>query len=414
MTSNRRLALLVLCIGATLALVACGTTEPSDPIASDGSSSFNGEIDPTDETFLLKRITGPGLNVDLVGSNLRIDPVEEHVILDVAVHNRTDRPMFAPARVTVGAFVPSAVFPVNVDERIANVPENPIQWYGYYDYTMQLGDDGMLGPGETSDTRTWIFSSPGLQAFSFAAFAEFSMDPNRGRISGVAFQDENRNGVRDANEPPQPAISIRLTGPGGQAQSTLVNPNGEYAFFVDSPGLYSLRAEALLLSPLPVCYTTPNPLEVVVPPTSTTGDLAGNFDDADFGVVIGCDFEPLPAIELTERELSEFPQDQYDLLGFELVGDVFHVKAAFSGCGPDIPMRLVASKHLMESNPPQTFMILSVFNPGPDCDAHWQRNLRFDMSPLRELLTSASGEVGRLILRFIDHAGNEHRIEYGG
>lgn len=66
--------------------------------------------------------------------------------------------------------------------------------------------------------------------------------PEPGRISGAAFADWNRNGVRDAGEPGLSNVAIALSG--AASESGLTDSTGSYAFGNVAPGAYSASSPA--------------------------------------------------------------------------------------------------------------------------------------------------------------------------
>jgi hypothetical protein len=182
------------------------------------------------------------------------------VALDVAIRNLGQQILYAPAIVWVSDFVPPTVRVIN-----ANLPlPGPILIRWGFDYSRLLGPDHMLAPGMESETYRWRFHDPGTAAFSFAAAVEANLDPPAAVISGGVFEDLNGNGIRERNEPPWLACVVHLTEPDGTRQLANLNEVGAFRFVVDEVGLYQLMLESLV--DCPVCYTTPNPLEVLLTP----------------------------------------------------------------------------------------------------------------------------------------------------
>lgn len=406
----RPLALAALAL--PLALLACErSTGPGDP--TSGDASFDGSFDPDANSFVLQRITvtPPGsspLRVDLVGTNLVVDPDQGRVSVDVAVRNAGDEDVFAPGTIWLEDFRPRSVHPVNADVHLPSTDAVTGGTFGYR-YDDEFGDD-RLNPGETSAPKTWIFEDPGAAPFSFAARAEFATAP-RARLSGVVFIDENRNGVRDDGEAPlEGGWVAQITTPEGLVWEAEPRDGGRYVFSIESPGLYRVRLLVLIESPV-YCLTTPNPLEVLLPPRPDGG--VQSYGDANFGFVFGPCVEPLPRVILTNRDPDTIePQDMYTLEELRVEGDVLVLRVGFSGCSADHPFALYAANEPL--HPPAEGPGLPVLLPwmrlmhddgGELCDAYFVRTIAFDLSPLREFQTA-------MTVDFFDWYGEPHPFFY--
>ena len=418
------------------ALTGCNdAATPSDP-PLDGGAQFDAQLDPAGSSFLLKRIDSPlpgraFVRVELIGSRVRTDPANETVSIDVAIRNVGDAPLHVPAIVWLHQFEPSTVMPLNSDVRdhggdpdSSSTPR--LRGWGF-DYSKFLGEDAILEPGETSGAKTWMFSDPGLVSFSFAAEAHFGMQPDRPHISGAVFHDANRNRQRDRGEGPFGGM-VTLTTPGRETFTTIVDANGRYRFPIEVAGLYRLayastfrdgEPEPTPMPPEPqpeprilVCVTTPNPLQVLIP--NGPDGQPSSFEHGDFGVVLGaCDIPGVPLLALTDLRPEDIEQDPYSLLGGALEGDVLSLRVGFSGCSPDHPFVLYASRGFMESNPVQTWSLLAHNDRDEVCDAWFERTLQFNLAPLRAAHIRAYGEPGVVIVRFRNFRGDETRFEFG-
>ncbi len=416
------------------AFVGCNESTPPNAESPDGGAEFDAAFDPSASSFVLKRIESPlpgreFVRIELIGSNVRVDRNTETVSLDVAIRNASIHTLYAPAVVWLHRFVPRSVVPTNADLERGGEGDSslvsPVRAWGF-DYSDLLGDDAVLSAGETSGRKTWSFHDPGLVSFAFAAVAHFGVQPDRPRISGMVFHDENRDGRRERGEGPFPGM-VTMTTPDGTSVTTHAGPDGRYTFPVESPGLYSLRYASILRDdepdpmpphpPMPrilVCVTTPNPLEVILV-AGPDGEPV-SFDNANFGVAPGpCDIVPpvLPLLVMTDRRPEDIDQDPYALMDAKLEGDVLTLRVGFSGCSPDHPFTLYASGSFMESNPVQTWALLAHDDRGELCDAWFERMLQFDLAPLRAAHIRAYGRPGVVILRFRDFQGHETRFEFG-
>jgi len=391
------------------AVAACGS-DPSQPSTPDGE--FLGRVDP-DGGVALKRVVGPDrVPLDLVATGpVQIDPDEETVSLPVALRNAGDESVGAPVILQLGQFDPDSVWPVNADwgpltggDRPTLDPSFP---WGFL-YGPEFGEDGTLEPGETSQARTWTFSDPGLGAFSFAARAVTGPDPDAPAIRGRVFVDHNRNGAFDDFELPYGTGAVSTRSQDGEVLLAPVGSDGRYRFPVSRPGLYELVYDDFTDGPW--CTTTPNPLQVLIQPGPDGGPTS--FDDADFGWVANCGPlppEPQPDLLFTDRPLGEFEGDPYTLLGLEAEDNVLTVRVGFSGCSGGHPFRLVISRDIMESLPPQTHAILQHDARGELCEAWFEEDRSWDLTRILAGIDATS-----LVIRLKDFQGEEHRVEVGG
>lgn len=410
------------CVGLVLLIAAAawigGCTSSQDPVstpAEDGEAVFDGSVDPAGSSFVLQRIEQPTppdvapVYVELIGSNLVVDAANEFVDLDVAVRNASGLALYPPARIWVGRFQPSGVSVVNAD--LAGDPAGALAQG--FDYSALLGEDGVLAAGETSEAKTWRFHVPDLAPFSFAARAEFSLVPDRAHIAGVVFFDVNADGILDERDERWPGAHLTLAGPDSLQQRTLSDERGRYAFHVAEAGLYRVTVHPMFLASGPTgCFTTPNPLEVLLTPRPD-GE-PNSFDEAHFGYTQGPCPPPLGPVVLTDLNPGDIEQDPYHLMEIVLVGDVLWLHIEFSGCQPIHPETLYISTGFMESEPVQTWALLAHDDLDEFCRVPaWQRWVAFDLQPLREEYENVYGHPGEIIVRFRDYLGEEHRVLFG-
>jgi len=107
-------------------------------------------------------------------------------------------------------------------------------------------------------------------------------------IQGIKFNDQNRNGIRDAGEPGIGNVQIFIdTNNNGTADagelSTLTNASGNFVFPGLPPGTYTVRE----ISPATFSPTTPNPVVVTLAGINATV-LFGNATGG--GQIIGCKY----------------------------------------------------------------------------------------------------------------------------
>jgi hypothetical protein len=402
---------------AGLVLLAGGCSDTERPAASgeetQGAAVVAGSLQPGGQTFVLKTLdeTLPGrapIRVDLIGSNLQVDRAAETVSLDVAIRNAGQHPLYASALVWISNLVPPGVEVLNAD--IAPVPvakSDSLAARWGFDYTQLLGGDEVLSPGETSEVSTWRFHVPGLTAFSFRASAEFGMVPDLPCIAGRCFNDRNRNGQLDDGEPSVPGGMVTITAPDGVVVVAHPGEDGAYAVPVTQPGLYNLLYNPLVRCRCEVAFTTPNPVQALLPPGAN--GLPESFLDADFGVFIGAGEDSIPPVLLSPVPLDSLRSDFYHYGEGRVRGDNLLLTVGFSGCGPDHPFTLYwapgpeASPLLRSAD-----LVLVHDDRGEMCDAAWQRSLAFDLRPMRP-----GGVVGPITLRLHDFQGVVHTFIWG-
>jgi len=403
------------------------STGPASPQPDAGEAQVSGVLDPGAGTFVLQTLDAAPpdrfahVPVQLIGSNLQIDPTIEIVSLDVAIHNQGDLPLYAPAVVWLTRFLPPGVTVINADLVVApddtipsipvplDTPPPPSIWG--FEYSALLGGDEVLQPGETSGTKTWEFHVPDLVAFSFAARATFGLVQDLPRLAGLCFEDRNRNGIMDRGEDPAPGGTVRMRAPEGQVLEAHPGPAGRYVFPIETAGLYQLRyLPPLRPHFLDPHFTTPNPLQVLV--TQGPDGRPRSYLTANFGVFWESPFDTVPAVILVDGPPDSLVNAPYQLQGLEVEGDILHLQVAFSGCQPVHPFSLYMDTGFMESLPVQANMYLD-HELDEDCEAYFQAHLRFDLAPVRQAHIDAYGEPGVVILHLFDYEGQSHDFRFG-
>lgn len=414
----------LLLLGLLSILALSGCSDSTAPSGDDGTLArigAEGDLNPADGTFVLKTLQmpppwdGPAVNIQLIGSNLVVDAATEQISLDVAIRSRHPYPLYAPAVVWVERFVPESVSLINADYTLAPPGEGKQDTFAHFerfgfDYSGLMGDDNILEFEETSAARTWIFHDPGLGSFSFEGWAEFGTEPDRPRISGRCFVDENNNGWPEPNEPPLGPAFIEISLPDGDIVHLATDPEGHWALPVETAGLYRLQCNlAWMMPPWDPCFTTPNPLDVLLTPGPD--GLPHGFDEANFGL---CAAVPPQNTEIQFTPLP--PEDlhfgHWVLIGAEIEGlHQLRMHVGFSGCQPDQLFTLYASGGFMESEPPQINVVL-VHEVEEDCDAWFEDELVFDLMPLWDEYMRLYGP-GVLMLNLIGLDGTMTQVEFG-
>lgn len=436
--NSHRSSVLFLPIALSLLLFAgCGDDPTGSPAIDDGIArvAFEGSFDG--EELVLQRITDPrtGLALDLVAKDVRyLDTALIRIEVDVALRNASNTPLFGPVMVFLGSFVPEGVAVENsddllVDSMAASVPFEGAPFPHYFEYgEAELGDDElMLGPGETSGTRTWRFVLPELAGFSFGSEAWVGTQPVGARIAGTVFLDADRDGFFDPGEPVDPfgpaghaAVAVRF--PRGQVVTARIDERGRWSVPVNAPGIYEVRYLPPPTLFAPICFTTADPLNVVLG-TGPDGNLVG-FLHADIGIDPEPCFPPPPggsAVQLTQAPPDSIPTDHFLLLGARIVDGRpvpaansitgLEIRVGYSGCSPDHPLALFAGADFMESNPPQTWLRISHDDRGELCDAYFEDTRVFDLSPLRNRYFELYGSYGPMVLVLTTPDGQQRRFE---
>jgi hypothetical protein len=412
--------LLTLAVAALLALGLFGCSDSTDIPEADSSGTGGalavGNLDPGGESFVLQTLTmAPDeltrIPIQLIGSNLVVDGDSNHVSLDVAIRNQHSEPLFPPSQVSIYRFDPLHVYPMNPDGVIAPMspgssPIGEVEYYYYY--SELLGEDGILSPGETSEARTWLFNDPDLLPFSFAARAEFGLEPALPSIAGICFWDQNANGIMDPEDLPMPDGLVVMTTPSGETTRTYCDPQGQYSFPVRESGLYSLTFDPMIDTLVPIFFTTPHPRQVLLTPDAD--GLPNSYLDAHFGMANVPHSRP-EAIQFTDSPPDSLRRVHWNFIDAEIMPDlILRMHVGLSGCQPIQPTSLYMSGGFMESEPVQAHIVF-VNESIEICGAYWETEYFFYLVPLHRAYEEAYGS-GMLALNVIDFMGLVHRLEF--
>jgi hypothetical protein len=169
---------------------------------------------------------------------------------------------------------------------------------------------------------------------------------------------------------------------------------------VKHPGLYTLTyIPPPTLAPFaPIVFTTPNPLEVLLPPGPD--GLPTPFLDANFGV--HSPNAPIGLVKITDRNPADIPTDPYHLGSAQLRGTILILdELGFSGCSGGHPFDLYMAGGFAESNPVQATLVLSHDDLGELCDAYFEERRYFELAPIvalyREMYDGGEGIRLRLV-----------------
>jgi hypothetical protein len=411
-----------LSLAASLLLFGCTESPPPVGTSGDGSEQFDGSIDPQGGTFVLQSLESPVpgdgvIRVELLGRNLHFVRERGEVALEIAVRNIDSRTLYGPAEILSFRYRPESVFPANPDRVDCPGDSADSNWVApdactfAYSYSALLGADGILLPGETSGFRTWVFQDPELLSFSFGAAARFALNGDQPRIAGLFFGDLNENGVPDPNEGPFGGGWVEVRGPGLDGVTVPVNEVGRYMVRVQEPGSYIVTAyPPPTFGFAPVRFTTPNPLQVVLPP-GPNGEPQ-SFLHADFGITNDLPRRTPPVI-LYDGPADSLSLDQYHYLEGSLEDSILTLRVGISGCSPEHPLQLYMVGGFMESLPVQARLLLAHDDLGELCDAYFERTLQFNLRPIQEAYRRSYGPEGVILLRFQDWQGEIHTFELG-
>lgn len=392
-------------------LAIAGCSDSTNPPAGGGSGA--GTIDPVTGTFLLKSVEvelpdGLFCTVELVGSGLVLDDDGIHVDLTVALRNNGDHPLAAPITVMVSDFVPSTTWPVNGELPLMEPAVlGPVPGVDGWIYTEQLGEDQVLDPGEVSDGKLWRFVTEDQGSFSFMTRI-FAQPPERPVIAGECFVDENRNGMRDLGEGPLVPGHVVIVRPDSGEVVVPVDAVGRYEYPLQESGLHVVGYVPEFNTLVPIAYSTPNPRHVLIT-TGPDGEPRG-FHEAHFGAYT--DLPPYaPPVRFTDAPIDSLHFEPWHLVDIGIFeGDFLKFNVGFSGCQPDHVFSLWMTGGIMESYPPQANLVL-VHETAEACDAAWQGEYLFDLTPLARFFHGSPGP-NVLLLNVHDFNGGVHQLEW--
>lgn len=178
-------------------LILLGSCENS-PVQPPGPSG--GVTPDSDDELLLGRVELQSGSVEVRARNLQWDGEEGIASFDVYLVNRSNEPLLAPVDLVVVSFDPSEVV-------LSNAQGSTDDGLPYRIFDDEFGSDGVLVPGDASETSLFVFGVGSVRAFAM----EFALDAHdRGYISGLVFQDDNGDGVMQEGEVGLPGIRVNL------------------------------------------------------------------------------------------------------------------------------------------------------------------------------------------------------------
>lgn len=256
---------------ASIVLLAAGCGSDLEPISPNGSPPST-IVDPGVAHFRIA-VSAPaeGEGIILDGADFVFDSNRGELSFRAALMNGTDRPLFAPLQIILATIQPEEITTVDAD---GLTPRG----LPFYDFSEEVGANGVLEPGESSERKTMTFSDPERQAFALGAVLATAIGPADGAIGGVVFFDLNGDGRRDRGEMGIARIPIVLLSGSQVLAETGTDGDGRYLFRGLEPGLYSVRKEGREPP-----TTSPNPLHVAL--VAGEGGEAQSYLDANFACI---------------------------------------------------------------------------------------------------------------------------------
>jgi hypothetical protein len=211
------------------------------------------------------------------------------VAFDLVIVNGTSGDIPPPLDFVITRIVPNTVTCLNPDGYMRDrLP--------YFDFSDDLGEDGLLTPGEATAPVHARFLCPEPMAFSIGFRLSIGDVIQRGVIGGIVFEDLNQDGIYDDVERGIPGVPIGLRAMSGDSTGTVIeivvhtDNLGRYAFRGLSSGVYKVTA----LLGAEAHFTTPNPLLVAL--VTLPDGTVSSFLKAHFGVVTVVPPPPPPVV----------------------------------------------------------------------------------------------------------------------
>jgi hypothetical protein len=286
--------------GMVLVLFLIPSCHDTPTSITDSSTLNQGNIDPNGGTdFTLGSVAIEQLDggrIEVLGKNLTTD--ESGGSFDLVLVNRSRQTVYPPVVFYITRITPPDVV-------LIGDFADPHQ----IDFSSSLGDDGVLAPGEATGPIRVPFAWPEPMSFSMAFRIDVGSPTESGVISGVVFNDLNKDGMyQQAVEPGIPGAAVELSPAANDSVNHAVvwtDAQGHYAFRHLRAGVYTVHAT---LPPVQTAATptTPNPLLVTL--VKLPDGTVSNFDKAHFGFFAGP--PPIPP-ELLFGPVMVGPMSQY-------------------------------------------------------------------------------------------------------
>ena len=273
-------------------LISC-SEDPTDTGGDDGAFNSTGDIDPLGEQdFLLSTVD---LGHDIRGTleiwvfDLTIES-DSAVSFDIAIANKTDRDVYPPIHFVITKIIPNSINVLNAD---GFTPDQ----FPFFDFSDDIGDDGVLAAGETTGRVKVRFGWPHPMPFAIGFRLYLGQKPIEGVIGGVVFTDRDQDGHFDPEHDTGIAgIPIELRPTAGEPTRPRVidtNREGRYGFEGLPAGVYKVT-----IVPLPGMKLT-TPPELLVTLIELPDGTVSSFFDANFGAT--------PLVPQYERVFGPIP-----------------------------------------------------------------------------------------------------------
>ncbi len=269
----------------SISFFAACSDDSTQPPPTHNDGMIHGQINNADfEYDITPGDPGEGPFV-LRGRNLHYSDDDGALVVDLSVVNLGQVAQHEPIGLTFIQLDPDGVTLLN--------PDNDIHDDGAAIVFHFANDDGQWTSGEESLPRTVEFGVDKGASIAFVARLELG-GPVGGTISGVVWNDADRNGVRNDNEPGLPGIDVfwgEFAEEGTQQFGRVAtDANGHYVIGPLSAGGYVVTIAPSTVNLFP---TTPAEIHVIL---VETDDGVSSYRGANFGAVPN-DVPPPPLSE---------------------------------------------------------------------------------------------------------------------
>lgn len=108
-------------------------------------------------------------------------------------------------------------------------------------------------------------------------------------------------------------------------------------------------------------------------------------------------------------DTDEWPSGYHNVLESEIIADTLTLRIGYSGCGPH-ELNLVFYNYFMESLPVQAYAMIS--HPEEPCDAYFETEENFDLTPLKKEFQESYGEEGVIDISIFRRDTKEVTLRY--
>jgi len=348
--------LVVLMMGVLLVAVIFGcsdeATEPTDLGTSNTTGVVRGEIDPDDtafEYFIRGNSADPMVGPFVLrGSNINYVDSLNALSVDLTMENGGQVSHSLPIGLTFVSFSPTNVTVEN--------PDNDEHGPGAAIVFEFANRDDEWTPGEKSLPRTTLFGVDEGVSIGFVAHVDIPQDTTSGTIGGIVWNDINKDGVMDNDEPGVGGAVVFLHDSSEPDSLTLNDdyrlrtetaPDGSYRFVDLEAGFYLVVRDFTDEDCFP---TTPTTINVVL---VEKDGVVGDFLTANFGCV--------------EKDVPQPPTIE--------VGDYVKVNGEWVDEGDERLMARSIEVLKCEAPPdPDTILVRTALDGDDDRDGDWDHD----------------------------------------